>query len=71
MHCDKIYGDIIFLTDFFVHMQDRPQVECGGGIVCCIKSCLSHNERKDLVYNQDGIESMVFETIMKKQKWFL
>ncbi len=51
-------------------MQDMPQIECGGGIVCYIKSCLPHIERKDLTYNQDGIESMVFEVIMKKQRCF-
>ncbi len=31
-----------FLNDFSFYEQDRPQAECGGGIVCYIKSCLPH-----------------------------
>jgi hypothetical protein len=59
-----------YLTDFSFYRQDRPHTECGGGMVCYVRSCIPHTQRKDLAFNQDGIESMVFEVIMKKQRWF-
>jgi hypothetical protein len=59
-----------FLKDFSFYRQDRPHASHGGGLVCYVKSCIPHTQRKDLAYNQDGIESMVVEVIMKKQRWF-
>ena len=59
-----------FLKDYSFYRQDRPHAVRGGGLVCYVRSCLPHTPRKDLAYNQDGMESMVFEVIMKKQKWF-
>ncbi len=39
--------------------------------MCYIRSYMPHTPRKDLAYNQDGMEYMVFEVIMKKKCFFL
>ncbi len=36
-----------------------------------VLSSIPHRERKDIAYNQDGIETIVFEVAMKREKWFL
>ncbi len=33
-------------------------------------SSIPHREKKYIAYNQDGIESIVFEVAMKSEKWF-
>ena len=47
------------VKNFTMYRNDRPNTIAGGGIVCYINSGLPHRPRKDLMYVQDGIESMV------------
>ncbi len=52
---------------------DRPGVTkstAGGGLVAYVLSSIPHRERKDIAYNQDEIETIVFEVAMKREKWF-
>ncbi len=58
------------VENYSMYRQDRPQGGAGGGLICYIYSTIPHRPRKDLAYTQDGIESMVFEIMMKGEKWF-
>ncbi len=35
-----------------------------------VLSSIPHRVRKYIAYNQDGIETIVFEVAMKREKWF-
>ena len=59
-----------YLQDFSMYRQDRPGAVAGGGILCYINSAIPHTPRYDLGFNQDGIESMVFEVVIKRQRIF-
>lgn len=58
------------VKDYSFYRMDRPGSVAGGGLVCYVNSCIPHTLRNELAYRQDGIESMVLEITMKKQKWF-
>ncbi len=61
------------VENYTFYRQDRPGVTrstAGGGLVAYVLSSIPHRERKDIAFNQDGIETMVFEVMMKKEKWF-
>ena len=42
----------------------------GGGLICYVKSSIPHRERTDLCYRDNGMESMVLEISLRKEKWF-
>ncbi len=61
------------VDDYTFYRNDRPGVTkstAGGGLVAYVSSSIPHRERKDIAFNQDGIETIVFEVAMKKEKWF-
>ena len=61
------------VDNYTFYRRDRPNVNCinaGGGLAAYVSSVIPHRIRKDISFNQDGIEDMVFEFAMKKQKWF-
>ncbi len=67
----------IFMTfnveNYAFYRNDRPGITKsteGGGLVAYVLSSISHRERNDIAYNQDGIETIVFEVAMKREKWF-
>ncbi len=72
----KLYPELrksFKVENYTFYRKDRPGVTpstAGGGLVAYVLSSIPHRERKDIAFNQDGIETMVFEVIMKKEKWF-
>lgn len=72
----KLYPELQMsfkVKDFTMYRQDRPntcRINAGGGLVTYVSSVTPHRHRKDISFNQDGIEDMVFEVILSKEKWF-
>ena len=58
-----------YMNDFKLYRQDRD--EHGGGLLCYIRSDISHRRRDDLEYNENGIESLLVEVIFDKIKMFV
>lgn len=52
-----------------MYRQDRTAH--GGGILCFVKSCIPHRERRDMSYNDNGIESIVVEITFDKDRWYI
>ena len=57
------------IAQYSMHRQDRTGN--GGGLLCFVKSCIPHVERPEYSYNENGIESMVIEIMIRKEKWFI
>ena len=58
------------VKDYSMYRADRLIADGGGGLKVYVNSCLPHRERHDIAFNQDGIESIVMEVMVKKEKWF-
>ena len=73
----KLYPELQMsfkVNNFTFYRRDRLNVSernAGGGLAAYVSSVIPHRFRKDISFNQDGIEDMVFEIVMKKQKWFI
>ncbi len=53
-----------------IYRKDRPdQHHAGGGLVTHTSSRIPHRARTDLLYSQDGVESMVIVVWVKHGKW--
>lgn len=57
------------ITDYRLYRNDRN--EHGGGIMCYVRSDITHRRRSDIEYNENGIESMVIEHYVNKSKCFV
>ena len=57
------------LDDYKMFRNDRN--EHGGGLMCYVKSDVTHRRRYDIEYNENGIESMVIEHYLNKSKCFV
>ena len=67
---DSSFPDSQFsVQNFRMHRQDRN--EHGGGLVCYIKSSISHRRRDDFELNVNGIECIVIEVLFDKTKMFV
>ena len=58
------------VKDYSMYRADRLIADGGGGLIVYVNPCLPHRERHDIAFNQDGIESIVMEVMVKKEKWF-
>ena len=72
----KLYPELQMgfkVQNYSFYRRDRANVNernVGGGLAVYISSVIPHRQRQDISFNQDGIEDMTFEVVLKKQKWF-
>ena len=57
------------VENFSLYRKDRNGK--GGGLLSYIRSDIPHRRRADLEYSKNGIESMIFEVHVKKEKWMV
>lgn len=59
------------IEGFSLYRSDRPNNKGGGGVVCYVNSAIPNRQVPEYEFNQDGIQSVIVELIMKKEKWYV